>query len=288
MVAALCWSVIWAALEQLWGGIPSPRAKEKSQRDSKRGKLAFNQTPFPPETLRGLKQTLCAPGPRDSIEPETELCLSSLGGHKQNLAHTRTQEKGAVTPQETDQDLPGSVQESPAGGVGRWWTTAGLPTLSIAVQAWDLLKEVTIIFITCTIVSVQFSSVRFSQSVMSDSLRPHESQQASLSITNSWSLLKLMSMELVMPYSHFILCRSFSSCPQCLPASGSFSMSQLFTWGGQSIGVSASASVLPMKTQNWSPLGWTGWITFQSKGLSRVFSNTTVQKHQPFGAQLSL
>ena len=75
-VAVLCWSVIWAALEQLWGDIPSPRAKEKSQRDSKRGKLVFNQIPFLPETLRGLKQTLCAPGPRDSIEPETELCLS--------------------------------------------------------------------------------------------------------------------------------------------------------------------------------------------------------------------
>ena len=79
----------------------------------------------------------------------------------------------------------------------------------------------------------------------------------------------------------------FSSCPQSLPASESFLMSQLFTWGGQSIGVSASASVLPMNTQDWSPLRWTGWISLQSKGLSRVFSNTTVQKHQFFGAQLS-
>ena len=69
----------------------------------------------------------------------------------------------------------------------------------------------------------------------------------------------------------------FSSCPKSLPASGSFPMSQLFTWGGQSIGVSASASVLPMNTQDWSPLGWTGWISLQSKGLSRVFSNTTVK-----------
>ena len=77
------------------------------------------------------------------------------------------------------------------------------------------------------------------------------------------------------------------SCPQSLPASGSFPMSQLFAWGGQSIGVSASASVLPMNNQDWSPLGWTGWISLQSKGLSRVFSNTTVQKHQFFGAQLS-
>ena len=78
----------------------------------------------------------------------------------------------------------------------------------------------------------------------------------------------------------------FSFCPQSLPASGSFPMSQLFAWGGQSIGV--SASVLPMNTQDWYPLGWTGWISLQSKGLSRVFSNTIVQKHQFFGAQLSL
>ena len=79
----------------------------------------------------------------------------------------------------------------------------------------------------------------------------------------------------------------FSSCPQSLPASGSFPMSQLFPSGGQSIGVSASASVLPINTQDLSPSGWTGWISLQSKGLSRVFSNTTVQKHQFFSAQLS-
>ena len=79
----------------------------------------------------------------------------------------------------------------------------------------------------------------------------------------------------------------FSSCPQSLPASGSFPMSQLFAWGGQSIGVSALASFLPMNTQVWSPLGLTGWISLQSKWLSRVFSNTTVQKHQFFGTQLS-
>ena len=80
----------------------------------------------------------------------------------------------------------------------------------------------------------------------------------------------------------------FSSCPQSVPESGSFSMSQHFTWGAQSIEVSASKSVLPMNTQDWSPLAWTGWISLQSKGLSRVFSNTTVQKHQVFCAQLSL
>ena len=79
----------------------------------------------------------------------------------------------------------------------------------------------------------------------------------------------------------------FSVCPQSLPASESFPMSQIFASGGQSIGVSASASILPMNTEGWSPLGWTGWISLQSKGLSRVFSNTTIQKHQFFGAQLS-
>ena len=79
----------------------------------------------------------------------------------------------------------------------------------------------------------------------------------------------------------------FSSCPQSLPASRSFPMSQLCTWGGQSTGVSALASVLPINTQDWSPLGWPGWISLQSRGLSRVFSNTIVQKHQFFGAQLS-
>ena len=78
----------------------------------------------------------------------------------------------------------------------------------------------------------------------------------------------------------------FSSCPQSLPASESFPMSQLFAWGSESIGVSALGSVLPMNTQEWFPLGWTGWITLQSKGLSRGFSNNTVQKHQFFGIQL--
>ena len=112
--------------------------------------------------------------------------------------------------------------------------------------------------------------------------------QASLSITSSWSLLKLMSIEWVMPSNHLILCRPLLLLPSIFPASGSFQMSQLFTSGGQSIGVSASTAVLPMNTQDWSPLGWTGWISLQSKGLSRVLSNTTVQKRQFSGAQLSL
>ena len=111
--------------------------------------------------------------------------------------------------------------------------------------------------------------------------------QASLSITNSWSSLKLMSIESVMPSSHLILCCPLLLLPQSLPASESFPMSQLFTWDGQSTGVSALASFLPKNTQGWSPLEWTGWVSLQSKGLSRVFSNTTVQKHQFFGTQLS-
>ena len=100
--------------------------------------------------------------------------------------------------------------------------------------------------------------------------------QASLSITNSWSSPKLMSMESVMPSSHLISVIPFSSCPQSLPASKSFPMSQLFAWCGQSTGLSALASFLPKKSQGWSPSEWTGWISLQSKRLSRVFSNTTI------------
>ena len=109
------------------------------------------------------------------------------------------------------------------------------------------------------------------------------STPASLSITNSSTLLKLMPIESVMPSNHLILCRPLPFLPSIFPSIRVFQMSQLFVSGGQNIGVSASTSVLPMKTPNWSPLGWTGWISLQSKGLSRVFSNTTVQKHQLFG-----
>ena len=132
-----------------------------------------------------------------------------------------------------------------------------------------------------------FSSVQsLSQS---DSLRPHESQHARPPCPSPTPRVYPNSCS-SSQWCHPTISSSvvpFSSCPQSLPASGSFSMSQLFTWGGQSIGVSALASVLPMNIQAWSPLEWTGWISLQSKGLSRVFSNTTVQKHQ-FGAQLSL
>ena len=131
--------------------------------------------------------------------------------------------------------------------------------------------------------------VQFSCSVVSDSLRPHESQHArppcpwptpgvhsNSSPSSQWCHPTISSF--VVP---------FSSCPQSLPASGSFPMSQLFTWGGQSIGVSALLSFIPMNTHDLSPLGCIGWISLQSKGLSRVFSNTTDQKHQFFCTQLS-
>ena len=134
------------------------------------------------------------------------------------------------------------------------------------------------------------TSVQFNHSVVSDSLWPHGLQHTRPpcpsptpgACSNSCPLSR---------WCHPTISSSvvpFSSCPKSFPASGSFQTSQLFASGGQSIGVSASASVLPMNIQNWSPLGWTGLISLQSKGLSRVFSNTTVQKHQFFNAQLSL
>ena len=133
------------------------------------------------------------------------------------------------------------------------------------------------------------SSVQFSHSVMSNSLWPNASQHtrplcpsptpgvhANSCPSSRWCHPAISSS--VVP---------FSSCPQSLLVSESFPMSQLIAWGGQSIGVSALASVPPKNTQDWSPLGWTGWISLQSKGLSRVFSNITVKKYQFFGTQLS-
>ena len=134
-----------------------------------------------------------------------------------------------------------------------------------------------------------FSSVQFSRTVVSDSLQPHESQHARPLCPSQTPRVYSNSCP-SSQWCHPAISSSvvpFSSCPQSLPASESFPMSQLFTWGGQSTGVSALASVLPMNTQDWSSLEWTGWISLQSKGLSRVFSNTTVQKHQFFGSQLS-
>ena len=137
---------------------------------------------------------------------------------------------------------------------------------------------------------VKQSVSQFSHSVVSDSLWPHGLQQARLPCalptprvcSNSYP-----SSQWCHPTISFSVI-PFSSCLQSFPASGSFPVSQFFTLGGQSIGVSVSASVLPTNIQDWFPLGWTGWISLLSKGLSRVFSNITVQKHQFFGTQLSL
>ena len=130
----------------------------------------------------------------------------------------------------------------------------------------------------------------FSRSVVSDSLWPHGLQHARLPCPSPSPQVCSDSCPLSRwchpTISSFVV--PFSSCLQSFPASGSFQMSQLFVSGGQSIGVSASTSVLPMNIQDWFPLGWTGWISLQSKGLSRVFSNTTVQMHQFFSTQPSL
>ena len=134
-----------------------------------------------------------------------------------------------------------------------------------------------------------FSSVQFSHSVVSDSLRPDESQHARPPCPSPTPGVQSDSHPLSQ-WCHPAISSSvvpFSSCPESLPASEAFPMSQLFAWGGQSTGVSALASFLPKNTQDWSPSEWTGWISLQSKGLSRVFSNTTVQKHQFFSTQLS-
>jgi len=133
-------------------------------------------------------------------------------------------------------------------------------------------------------------SDQISGSVVSNSLRLHESQHARPPCPSP-TLRVHSDSRPSSQWCHPAISSSvvpFSSCPQSLPASGSFPMSQLFTWGGQSTGVSALASFLPQKSQGWSPSEWTGWISLQSKGLSRVFSNTTVQKHQFFSTQLSL
>ena len=130
----------------------------------------------------------------------------------------------------------------------------------------------------------------FNCSVVSNSLRPHGLQHTRLPCP-SLSPRVCSNSCLLSRWCHSAVSFSvipFSSCPQSFPVSGSFQMSWLLTSSGRSIGVSASASVLPKNTQDWSPLGWTGWLSFQSKGLSRVFSNTTVQKHQFFSAHLSL
>ena len=133
-------------------------------------------------------------------------------------------------------------------------------------------------------------SVQLGHSIVSDSLQPHEPQHDRPPCPSPTPRVHPNSCP-SSQWCHTTILFSvvpFSSCPQSFPASGSWQMSQLFTSGSQSIGVSVSTSILPINTHDWSPLGWTGWISLQSKGLSRVFSNTTVQKHQFFHIQLSL
>ena len=172
------------------------------------------------------------------------------------------------------------------GGV--WWAAVHGVTKS---QTWLSLRTHThtlthinlvlvLFYLKRVITPVQFSSVQslsYFQLFMTPWTTAH---QASLSITSSWSLPKLMSIELVMPSKHLILCCPLLLLPSIFHSIRSFQMSQIFTSGGQSIGVSASASVLPMNIQDESPLGWTGWMSLDTKGLSWVFSNTTVQKLQ--------
>ena len=169
-----------------------------------------------------------------------------------------------------------------------WWNKIGFLYYSVKKtkcnQVASLLKTC---FSDCPLYSIQFRSVQSLSHVRLFATPWTAARQASLSITNSWNPPKPMSIESVMPSSHLILCCPLLLLPQSLPASGSFPMSQLFASSGQSIGSSASTSVLPVNTQDWFPLGWTGWISLHFKGLSRVSSNTTVQKHQFFSTQLS-
>ena len=179
----------------------------------------------------------------------------------------------------------------------KYWSGLSCPPSGDLLDPWIKITSTCGSFIARRFFTVEplgkvmytFSSVQFSSSVMSDSLRPHKSQHARPPCP---SLTPRVHSNSCLPtrWCHPAISSSvvpFSSCPQSLPASESLPMSQLFAWGGQSTGVSALASVLPMNTQDQLPLEWTGWISLQSKGLSRVFFNTTVKKHQFFGTQLS-
>ena len=170
--------------------------------------------------------------------------------------------------------------------------------LYITVRATEMTYDANFLFYNiliwwmapCLGLPFTFSSVQFSCSVVSDSLPLYEPQHARSPCPSPTPGVYPNSCPLVR-WCHLTISSSvipFSSCLQSFPTSGSFQMSQLFASGGQRIGVSASTTVLPMNTQDWFPLGWTGWVSLQSKGLSRVFSNTTVQKHQFFCTQLSL
>ena len=170
------------------------------------------------------------------------------------------------------------------------WTTSDVPTSKIEPHAVMWKRGACGGHISIPMPAPDnTSSVQFSHSVVSDSLRPHELQHARPPYPSPTPGVHSDSRP-SSRWCHQAISSSvipFSSCPQSFPASESFPMSQLFAWGGQSTGVSALASFLSKNTQDWSPSEWTGWISLQSKGLSRVFSNTTVQKHQLFSTQLS-
>ena len=170
-------------------------------------------------------------------------------------------------------------------------STEGITAGAIKLKTPPLLYKCSIVIkIIMLLIIALFSLVQFSRSVISNSLRPHGLQHARPPCPSPTSEVYPNSCPLSW-WCHPTISSSFvpfSSRLQSFPASGSFPMSQHFASGGQTIGVSALTSVLPMNTQDWSSLGWTGWISLQSKGLSRVFSNTTVQKHQFFGAQPSI
>ena len=198
-------------------------------------------------------------------------------GLKLNIQKTKIMASGPITSWEIDGETVETVADFILGG-------------SKITANGDCSHETKRHLLLGRKVMTNLSSLQSSYSVMSDSLQPHEPQHARPPCPSPTPRVHPNPCPLSR-WCHPTISSSvvpFSSFPQSFPASGSFPMSQLFTSGGQSIGVSASVSVLPMNTQDWSPLGWTGWISLQSKGLSRVFSNITVQKHQFFCAQLSL
>ena len=169
------------------------------------------------------------------------------------------------------------------------FTYSGKLAILLLLKKLCMLEGKIFFVVKCSHIYPQFSSAQFSRSVVSDSLPPHESQHARPPCPSPTPGVHSDSCP-SSQWCHPAISSSgvpFSSCPQSLPASEYFPMSQLFAWGSQSSGVSALASFLPKKSQSWSPSEWTGCISLQCKGLSRVFSNTTVQKHQFFGAQPS-
>ena len=176
----------------------------------------------------------------------------------------------------------------PSGGhISTYWTLVKCPFMAVPTRDMHKISKGQTNYVSDW---SNLNSVQFSHSVMSNSLWPHEPQHARTPCPSPTAGVHKNPCPLSQ-WCHPTISFSvvpFSSRLQSFPASRSFQMSQLFLSGGQSIGVSASTSLLQMNTQDWSPLRWTGWISLQSRGLSRVFSNTTVQKHQFFGAQLSL